>query len=202
MKKNIAIFASGSGTNAENIAQYFKGHAGINVSLVLSNKPDAYVLERARILGIPSVVFDRHQFYETDSVLNTLWNNSIDIIVLAGFLWLVPSNILRAYPDRIVNIHPALLPRYGGKGMYGTKVHQAVKDSGDAVTGISIHFVNERYDEGQVIFQATCPVNHDDTPESIARKVHMLEYEHFPKQIEILVTKLDGPKKKAGLNTI
>jgi phosphoribosylglycinamide formyltransferase-1 len=140
------------------------------------------------------MVFDRRQFYETGSVLDKLLANQIDFIVLAGFLWLVPDNILKAYPNRIVNIHPALLPRYGGKGMYGSKVHQAVKDSGDTITGISIHFVNEKYDEGQVIFQATCTVEQEDTPETIAVKVHMLEYEHFPRQIEKLVTALDNPK--------
>lgn len=184
MKKKIAIFASGSGTNAENIASYFKEHPALAVSLILSNRPDAFVLQRAKKLGIDSRVFDRQQFHETDQVLQTLLEYNIEFIVLAGFLWLVPENILKAFPDRIVNIHPALLPKYGGKGMYGEKVHQAVKQSGDKLTGITIHLVNEKYDEGQILFQATCKVKPGDTPESIAQKVHALEYKYFPKVIE------------------
>lgn len=184
MKKKIAIFASGSGTNAENIASYFKDHPAFAVSLILSNRSDAFVLRRARKLGITSHVFDRQQFNETDQVLQILLEHNIDFIVLAGFLWLVPGNILKAFPDRIINIHPALLPKYGGKGMYGKRVHQAVKGSGEKVTGITIHRVNEKYDEGQIIFQATCEVVPDDTPESIAKKVHTLEYKYFPKVIE------------------
>jgi phosphoribosylglycinamide formyltransferase-1 len=190
MKKNIAIFASGSGTNAENLARYFENHVSINISLVLTNRPDAYVLVRARKLGITTVVFDRQQFYETDEVLNILRNHHIHFIVLAGFLWLVPEKILQEYPDKMVNIHPALLPKFGGKGMYGERVHQAVKESGDKISGITIHMVNEQYDEGQIVFQATCPVTEEDTPKSIAEKVHALEYKHFPGQIEKLVLKV------------
>jgi phosphoribosylglycinamide formyltransferase-1 len=185
--KNIAIFASGSGSNAENIARYFRSHTLVNVSLVLSNKPDAYVLQRADKLGIPYFVFTREQFYHSEDVLDTLKKYDIGFIVLAGFLWLVPENILKAFPGRILNIHPALLPKYGGKGMYGERVHKAVRESGDRETGITIHLVNEKYDDGQIIFQARCDVDMDDTPESIAEKVHQLEYEYFPKEIEKFV---------------
>jgi phosphoribosylglycinamide formyltransferase-1 len=185
--KNIAIFASGSGTNAQNIAEYFRDHKDICIKIVLSNKKDAYVLERAKNLGIPSFVFDREVFYHTDQVLGVLKENDIDLIVLAGFLWLVPTNILRAYPNRIVNIHPALLPKYGGKGFYGKIVHEAVIKSGDKESGISIHYVNEFYDAGEVIFQEKCKVESIDTPESLAQKIHKLEYEWFPKVIERII---------------
>jgi len=185
--KNIAIFASGSGTNAENIAEYFKTNQDICIKLILSNKPDAIVLKRAETYGIPTFVFNRHQFCQTEDVLNILKKNEISLIVLAGFLWLVPENILRAYPGRIINIHPALLPKYGGKGFYGMIVHESVIRSGDKESGITIHYVNEIYDSGQIIFQARCPVEPDDTPESLARKVHQLEYEYFPVVIETLL---------------
>jgi phosphoribosylglycinamide formyltransferase-1 len=185
--KNIAIFASGSGTNAENIAEYFKHHVEVSIKLVLSNKKDAYVLERAKKFNIPTFVFNKEMFYQTDEVTGILKKNRIDLIVLAGFLWLVPTNILKAYPNRIVNIHPALLPKYGGKGFYGMSVHEAVIQSGDKESGISIHYVNEHYDAGEVIFQAKCPVEPDDTPESLAQKIHKLEYEWFPKVIESII---------------
>jgi len=185
--KQIAIFASGSGTNAENIARYFRNHPAIKVSLILANKPDAYVLERAKNLGIPSYVFNRQEFYESEKVLDLLIQNNINFLVLAGFLWLVPDYLLKAYPNRIINIHPALLPKFGGKGMYGEKVHQAVISSGEKRTGISIHYVNEHYDEGQIIFQESFEIEPGATPESIAQKVHKLEYEHFPKVIEKVV---------------
>jgi len=185
--KNIAIFASGSGTNAENIINYFQNNRNVSFPLILANKPDAYVLERAKRLGVPSGVFNRDTFYNKDDILHQLQAISTDLIVLAGFLWLVPTNILKAYPNRIINIHPALLPNYGGKGMYGMRVHEAVRASGDKETGISIHYVNEKYDEGEIIFQARCAVEESDTPESIAMKVHALEYEHFPVVIEQLL---------------
>jgi len=185
--KHLALFASGSGTNVQNIAEYFKNHANVKVSIVLSNNQDAYVLERARRLGLPSVVFSRKEFYETENVLGILNQYHTDFIVLAGFLWLIPDYLLRAYSGRIINIHPALLPKYGGKGMYGDKVHQAVRESGDTVSGISVHYVNERYDEGEIIFQTTCEVTPQDTAETIAKKVHALEYEHYPKVIERLL---------------
>jgi phosphoribosylglycinamide formyltransferase-1 len=183
----IAIFASGSGTNTQRIIEYFTGNTQISVSLVLSNKPDAYVLERAKRLQVPSVVFDRHTFNETDEIPDLLKKEGIDFIVLAGFLWLVPLNLIRAYPGKIINIHPALLPKYGGKGMYGERVHEAVLQSGDKESGISIHYVNEKYDEGSIIFQAKCEVLPDDTPDSLAQRIHQLEYKHYPEVIEKLV---------------
>ena len=185
--KNITIFASGNGTNAERIVKYFMDNSKADVVLILSNKPDVGVLMRAKKLGIETVVFNRNTFYNTNDVVEILENNNTDLIVLAGFLWLVPDNILNNYRDRILNIHPALLPKYGGKGMFGHHVHEAVIGAGEKMSGITIHYVNEKYDEGQIIFQATCLVVPEDTQESIAQKVHKLEYEHFPKQIEKLV---------------
>ena len=192
----IAIFASGSGTNAERIVSYFQKHPSIEVGLILSNRHDAFVLERAKKLGIPSAVFGRQQLYETDFVLNILKENNITFIVLAGFLWLVPQNLLTAYSGRILNIHPALLPNYGGKGMYGMKVHEAVISSGDKESGITIHNVNERYDAGDIVFQARCPVLPADTPESLASRIHALEYEHYPKIIEQQLTAHRSPLTK------
>lgn len=186
-KKKIAIFASGSGTNAQRIIEYFTGNPDVTVSMVLSNKPDAYVLKRVKKLKVPTIVFDRHTFKETDDIPNLLKKEGIDFIVLAGFLWLIPLNLIRAYPGKIINIHPALLPKYGGKGMYGERVHEAVIQSGDKESGISIHYVNEKYDEGNIIFQAKCEVLSDDTPDSLAQRVHQLEYKHFPEVIEKLV---------------
>lgn len=185
--KNIAVFASGSGTNAQNIAEYFLSVRDIRVSMVLANKPDAFVLERAKKLGIPALVFTRQEFYESEIILDALYSNKIDFIVLAGFLWLIPDYLLKAYSRRIINIHPALLPKYGGKGMYGNKVHQAVIQSGDKQTGISIHYVNDHYDEGEIIFQDSFDILPEDTAESIAQKVHKLEYKYFPRVIEEVV---------------
>jgi phosphoribosylglycinamide formyltransferase 1 len=185
--KSIAIFASGNGSNAQNIAEYFKQHQDIRVSLILANKPDAFVLQRAKNLGIDAVVFTRKDFYENDLVLKILIKRQIDFIVLAGFLWFVPEYLLKAYPRKIINIHPALLPKYGGKGMYGEKVHQAVIGAGDKETGITIHFVNDHYDEGEVIFQDSFIIQPEDTAESIAEKVHALEYKHFPGIIEKVI---------------
>lgn len=189
--KKIAIFASGSGTNAQNIAEYFANDPMVSVSLILSNSPDAYVLERAEKLHIPAMVFNRSDLNEKGTVLQRLIEENINLIVLAGFLWLVPADILASYHDRIINIHPALLPKYGGKGMYGNRVHQAVYESGDKETGISIHYVNERYDEGKIIFQAFIEILPEDTPETIAQKVHKLEYEHYPEVIKGLLEKME-----------
>lgn len=182
--KKIAIFASGSGSNAENIIRFFENDPRNRVSLVLCNKPDAYVLERAKRLGVPALVFNCEQFYHSDLILDRLKAEAVDLIVLAGFLWKVPANLLAAYPDRIINIHPALLPKFGGKGMYGEHVHEAVIAAGEKESGITIHHVNDRYDEGAAIFQATCPVLPDDTPDTLAAKVHALEYAHFPRVIK------------------
>jgi phosphoribosylglycinamide formyltransferase-1 len=184
---HLAIFASGSGTNARNIAEYFRTDPEIRVALILANKPDAYVLERAKQLGIPAFVFDRKTFYECEAVLEILKKYEIGHIILAGFLWLVPDYLLRAFPSRIINIHPALLPKFGGKGMYGDKVHQAVIAAGEKRTGISIHYVNEHYDEGAIIFQDSFEIVPGDTPESIAKRVHELEYKHFPRVIGEIV---------------
>lgn len=185
--KNIAIFASGSGTNAEQIILHFKESQIGRVKLLLSNKSNAYALVRAEKYDVPTYVFSRDEFYNTDNIIELLLKEEIDLVVLAGFLWLVPVNLIRAFPDKMINIHPALLPKYGGKGMYGMYVHQAVIDSGDSESGISIHYVNEKYDEGKIIFQAKCKVTEEDTPESLAQKIHQLEYDYFPKVIEELI---------------
>jgi phosphoribosylglycinamide formyltransferase 1 len=186
--KKIAVFASGSGSNAQAIAEYFMNNADIRVSCILSNRPDAFVLERAKKLGIPSYTFTRDEYYNSSRILALLNENSIDFIALAGFLWLVPGYLIKAYPNRIVNIHPALLPKYGGKGMYGQKVHQAVIDNAENESGITIHLVNEKYDEGGIVFQAKCPVKPDDTPDSLANRIHLLEHNYYPRIIEKLLT--------------
>jgi phosphoribosylglycinamide formyltransferase 1 len=188
--RNIAIFASGSGTNAENIIRYFSNRKSAEVSLVLSNRREAYVLKRAASLNVRSVFFDRKDLYEKEKVSRYLSMYKIDFVVLAGFLWLIPENILNIYEKRIINIHPALLPKHGGKGMYGEKVHEAVIAKHEKVSGITIHYVNNRYDEGDIIFQARCAVTPEDTPDTLASKVHTLEYKHFPEVIEKLVLKL------------
>jgi len=183
-KARIAILASGSGTNAEAIMKNFADHPNITVALLLSNNPAAYALERAKKFGVPTGVFSREEFRTGNEVMRALEYHAITHIVLAGFLLLVPASIIKAFPGRIVNIHPALLPRHGGKGMYGERVHQAVKAAGDLITGITIHLVNEKFDDGRVLFQASCPVLAEDDPEQIARKVHELEHRHFPPVIE------------------
>ncbi len=183
----LAIFASGSGSNAENIVEYFKGDNSVAISLIISNKEDAYVHQRAKKLNIESATFSKNDFYTTDKVLEFLQQKNIDFIILAGFLLKVPTNLLAAYPDKIINIHPALLPKYGGKGMYGDNVHKAVVAAGETESGITIHYVNENYDEGAIIFQAKCPVLANDTYEDVANKVHALEYKHFPEVIEKLL---------------
>lgn len=185
--KRIAFFASGSGSNMENIVSYLRIN-NLNVEfLLLCNNPQAFVLERAKNLGIESVVFDKKAFRETGEVLQQLEAFQPDLIVLAGFLWLMPANIVQAFPDKIINIHPALLPNYGGKGMYGMHVHNAVVQNKETKSGITIHFVNEHYDEGVYILQASCKLTSEDTPETVAQKVHLLEYEHFPKVVDRLL---------------
>jgi phosphoribosylglycinamide formyltransferase-1 len=180
----IAIFASGSGSNAQKIAGYFSGSDLARVELVLSNNPDAYVLRRAREAGIETVVFDRAQWKDDTFIIDTLRARGIDYIVLAGFLWLVPGGLVAAYRDRIVNIHPALLPKYGGKGMYGDNVHRAVIAAGESESGITIHLVDEHYDSGDILAQYRVPVSPDDTPASLAEKIHALEHRYFPQVIE------------------
>ncbi|RKD91514.1 phosphoribosylglycinamide formyltransferase [Mangrovibacterium diazotrophicum] len=185
--KRIAIFASGSGTNAQNIIEYFKSSRDIQVDSLWSNNEDAYALIRAEKLGIETFTFDRDDFYHSIEILEELSDRKVDMIVLAGFLWLVPNNLTEEFVT--VNIHPALLPKYGGKGMYGKYVHEAVLKNKDKESGITIHFVNDRYDSGGIIFQATCPVMPGDTAESLAERVHKLEYEHFPRVIEEMLMK-------------
>lgn len=185
--KNIALFASGSGTNVQRISEYFKNSQNIKVDCILTNNSKAYVLERAKSLNIQSFIFTRDDFYNTSKIVNTLNDRKIDFIILAGFLWLIPQNLIDLYRNRIINIHPALLPKYGGKGMYGMYVHEAVIKNKEPESGITIHYVNENYDEGNTIFQAKCKIETDETPESLANKIHQLEYEHFPKVIEDLL---------------
>ncbi|MEX2230726.1 MAG: phosphoribosylglycinamide formyltransferase [Cyclobacteriaceae bacterium] len=183
-KFRVAVFASGSGTNAEEVFKYFKNHSSIDVVLLLSNKPSAFVLQRAKDHGIKSVVFNRQEFQDGTLIRSELDNARVTNIVLAGFLWLIPDYLLKSFPGRIINIHPALLPKYGGKGMYGLKIHQAVKAARERETGITIHVVNDRYDEGRILFQGKCPVSEDQTPQEIASCVLRLEHEHYPKVIE------------------
>jgi len=190
MSINLAIFASGSGSNAENIIQYFSGKLSAKVAILLSNKNDAYALERAKRHNIPSYIFTREEMTETNKVCDLLKQNNIHFIILAGFLLRIPDNILNAYPGKIVNIHPSLLPKYGGKGMYGSRVHEAVVEAGDKETGITIHYIDENYDEGSVIFQASCRVAPTDSPEDVATKVHALEYKYYPRVIEDILLKL------------
>lgn len=188
-KFTLAILASGSGSNAEEIFKYFKGHPAIEVGLLMSNNPQAFVLERARNYKIRSLLFNRQDFADGAKIMEALKQSAITHIVLAGFLWLIPRYLLESFPDRIINIHPALLPKYGGKGMYGARVHEAVKSAGDVETGITIHMVNANYDEGKILFQASCPITVDHTPDQIAECVHKLEHEHYPRVIEEWVLK-------------
>jgi len=188
-KKQLVLFASGSGTNVEAIATSFKDHPAITVSAVLTNKRDAKVLDRCNRLNISALYFNKTAFTQSDVVLNLLKSLHPDLIVLAGFLWKIPESIVTAFPNKIINIHPALLPKHGGKGMYGMRVHKAVLEAGDHESGITIHYVNEAYDEGNIIMQAHVPVASDETPESLAQKVHQLEYEHYARVIEEILLK-------------
>ncbi len=188
--KNIAIFASGNGTNAERIMGFFSDHDDINIQLVLTNNPKAGVIARAQKFNVTCRIFTREEFYHSDKIDKILKDNNIDFIVLAGFLWLIPSSVIQAFPGRIINIHPALLPKYGGKGMFGHHVHEAVIANKETQSGITIHYVNEHYDEGNIIFQATCEVKKDDTPDTLAARIHKLEYTHFPVVIKKLLEEL------------
>lgn len=181
--KNIAIFASGSGSNAENIINYFRDSEAIAIKIILTNNATAGVIERGRRLNVPVLVFGKKLFKNSDEIVNILKSQKIDWVILAGFLWLIPENLIRVFPNRIINIHPALLPKYGGKGMWGHHVHEAVVANKEAKTGITIHYVNEEYDKGKIIFQAECEVKSGDSAEEVAYKVHQLEYEHFPRII-------------------
>jgi len=185
--KNIVLFASGSGSNVENIIQYFHDKPNITIASVLTNKRDAKVLDRCNRLKVCSLCFNKIAFQQTDCVLDILKKMDPDLIVLAGFLWKIPEKIIATFPNKIVNIHPALLPKYGGKGMYGRNVHHAVKENKEKESGITIHYVNENYDEGAIIHQAKTKILPEDDSETIATKVQALEYEHFPKVIEKLL---------------
>lgn len=178
----LAILASGNGSNAERLIRHAASVQGVDVVLVLSNRSDAHVLEKAPALGVPTAVFTKEQL-RNGEVLTMVLEAGADHVILAGFLLLVPEEIITAFPDRIINLHPALLPRHGGKGMYGMNVHRAVKEAGDTETGITIHLVNGEYDKGQVLFQASCPVYSEDSPEDIAGHVQELEHTHFPKVV-------------------
>jgi phosphoribosylglycinamide formyltransferase-1 len=195
LKTRIAIFASGSGSNAQKILEHFKNHAHGEVVLVLTNNPQAYVLQRADNFEIPTHVFTRNEFYQTEDVVKLLKNMEVDLIVLAGFLWLVPASLLKAFPNQIINIHPALLPKYGGKGMYGDNVHKAVLANSETESGITIHFVNEHFDEGEMIHQARFKIEPGDTLDSIKLKGQHLEHQHFPKVIESLAIKMKSNLK-------
>ncbi|MFD2873783.1 phosphoribosylglycinamide formyltransferase [Mucilaginibacter ximonensis] len=190
MKKRIAIFASGSGSNAQKIMEHFKRSADAEVVLILTNNPQAYVLQRADNFEIPSHVFTRQEFYETDDVIRMLKNLQVDLIVLAGFLWLVPKSLLAAFPNKIINLHPALLPKFGGKGMYGDHVHKAVLAAGEEESGITIHFANEQFDEGEIIHQSKFKIEPGDSLEMIKFKGQQLEHQNFPKVIENLLKKM------------
>jgi phosphoribosylglycinamide formyltransferase-1 len=188
--KSIAIFASGTGTNAKNIIEHFSQHPFINVQLVVCNKPTAGVVDIAAANQIPALLIDKEKFFRGTGYLNELKEAQIDFIVLAGFLWKIPQTLVDAYRNRIVNIHPALLPKFGGKGMYGTKVHEAVIAAGETESGITIHYANEDYDKGDIIFQASCPVLREDSAESLAEKIHGLEHKHYAKVIGKIMIEL------------
>ena len=186
-KVNIAVFASGAGSNAEKLIQYFKDSVAATVALVVCNKPTAGVLAIAEKEGTPSLLIEKEQFFRGDAYVPYLQERGIGFIVLAGFLWKIPQPLIDAYPTRIVNIHPALLPKYGGKGMYGQYVHEAVLHAGEVETGITIHYVDEHYDSGDIIFQTACPVLAADKPGDIAQRIHRLEHIHYPRVIEELL---------------
>ncbi|AKD03028.1 phosphoribosylglycinamide formyltransferase [Pontibacter korlensis] len=186
-KKNIVIFASGSGSNAQRLLEHFEHHPEIRVAALFSNNPKAYALKRAETFHVPAFLFSRDEFYNTDKVLEQIQQFEPDLIVLAGFLWLVPQNLLRAFPNRIINIHPALLPKYGGKGMHGINVHAAVIQAQEPESGITIHYINEEYDKGEFILQERCPVQPTDTPEELAARVLQLEHQHLPLIVEKLL---------------
>ena len=182
--KRIIIFASGSGTNAQNIINYFREHQSAKVVLVLSNKKDAKVLERSKKLNVNALNFTKEALLDPKGILDILKNETPDVIVLVGFLLKLPKLILDEFPQKVINIHPALLPKYGGKGMYGSHVHESVIENNEIESGITIHFVNEHYDEGAIIFQKSIPINKGETPDSLAARIHQLEYQYFPKVIE------------------
>ena len=190
-KKHIAIFASGSGSNARKFLEYFEDREDVDISIIITNKKNAGVLNHAREFDVPTFRIDRKFFYDSEDILDVLQYEKIDLIVLAGFLWLIPKYLIDAYPDKIVNIHPALLPKYGGKGMYGYHVHEAVKSNQEKESGMTIHYVNERFDEGTHIFQAKTALNETDSAEEIARKVLVLEHRHYAEVVDGLLSEIN-----------
>ena len=186
--KRIAIFASGTGSNAEKILAHFKNSSQVSVVLIVSNKPQAGVLQIAKNFDVPTLLLEKEIFFNGDGYASVFKELSIDWIVLAGFLWKIPHTLLKSWEKKIINIHPALLPKYGGKGMYGNAVHRAVIDAKESSSGITIHYVDEQYDHGATIFQTTCPVVENDTPVSLAQRIHALEHQHFPRVIEEVIT--------------
>jgi len=190
MKKRIAIFASGSGSNAQKLMEYFKKHQEAEVVIVLTNNPEAYVIQRADNFEIPTHIFDKYEFIETNDIVNLLKNLQIDLIVLAGFLWLIPNNLLEEFPNQIINIHPALLPKFGGKGMYGDRIHRTILEAGEVENGITIHFVNKKFDEGEIIYQSRFKIGKNDTLETIKFKGQQLEHLHYPRIVENLIQKI------------
>ena len=187
MSNHIAIFASGSGVNTETICNYFIDSSEIDVVLILSNNPDAFVLNRAKKFHIDTFIFKKSVFKNYLAIKDLFKKHKIDFIILAGFLLKIPNKMIKDYSDKIINIHPALLPKYGGKGMYGKHVHKAVIENKETISGITIHYVNNKYDDGKIIFQAKCNVKKNDTPESLANKINTLEYEYFPKIIASII---------------
>ncbi len=194
LKKRIAIFASGSGSNAQKIMEHFRKHPEAEVALILTNNPDAYVLQRADNFEVPTHIFDKQEFYQTEEIIDLLKNLKIDLIVLAGFLWLIPQNLLEAFPKKIVNIHPALLPKYGGKGMYGDRIHQQVLANVEEESGITIHYVNEDFDAGEIIYQARFKIENGDDLEMIKFKGQQLEHQYYPKVVEQVLKKIKTAK--------
>ncbi|MFY7899068.1 MAG: phosphoribosylglycinamide formyltransferase [Chitinophagaceae bacterium] len=188
-KTNVAVFASGTGSNAEKIIQYFSQNVTINIALIVSNKQDAGVITIAHNNKIPVLIIEKEQFFRGDAYTDYLMKASIDFIVLAGFLWKIPANLIHAYPNKIVNIHPSLLPKYGGKGMFGNNVHQAVIDNHETESGITIHYVNEEFDKGLPIFQIKCEVHANDDANSLAKRIHQLEHTYFSKVVEQVIIK-------------
>ena len=199
--KHIAIFASGAGSNAKQIIEHFKFHSTIKVSLIVCNKQGAGVLKHAVDYEVPTLFIEKERFFSVDGYVPQLFAASIDFIVLAGFLWKIPLSIIKAYPNKIINIHPALLPNYGGKGMYGAHVHTAVIDAGDTKSGISIHYVDEHYDNGDIIFQAYCDIEANDNPSTLANKIHLLEHQYYSNVVEACIRNL-GSKIKLTVNQL
>jgi phosphoribosylglycinamide formyltransferase-1 len=190
MQKNIALFASGAGSNAQKIMEYFLQSEEGKIVLLVGNKKEMGAFEKATNMGVPTIFVDRTTFYSTDELVHLLKNMQVDLIVLAGFLWLIPEQLIKAFPQRIVNIHPSLLPAYGGRGMYGHHVHEAVYKAGEPKSGMTIHYVNEKFDEGEIIFQAECILDVSDTPETIAAKVLQLEHQNYAPVLEEIIKRL------------